>query len=102
MHDYILSQHAQKDWESIAQYTLKNHRQIQLKKYTNQLETCINALIENKPPFKKLDEIYKNLRVKPCHHHYIFALAPHNKPLLIIAIFYERMDLMQKLKNRLQ
>ena len=38
---------------------------------------------------------------KHCQKHYIFGLSEPNKPLLIIAMLHERMDLMQRLKHRL-
>ncbi|OYR23310.1 toxin ParE [Brucella thiophenivorans] len=49
-----------------------------------------------------MGDLYPNLRMKKCEHHYVFCLARKNEPSLIIAIFHERMDLMIRLADRLR
>jgi toxin ParE1/3/4 len=37
-----------------------------------------------------------------CEHHYIFCLPQHDAPALVVAILHERMDIMARLKHRLE
>ena len=98
---YEISKAAEKDWHNIVSYTLDKFSKKQVQKYTNALIKCLDDLANKKGAFKKLDVSDNEILIKHCQKHYIFALNEPNRPLLIIAIFHERMDLMQRLKNRL-
>ena len=37
-----------------------------------------------------------------CEHHYIFCLQRDDAPALVVAILYERMDLMRRVADRLK
>ena len=90
------------DWEEIANYTLNNYGEKQLLKYTSNLTKCLEDMAKGKSSYKDI-KVQRNLvRVKHCQKHYIFALIRKDKPMLIIAIFHERMDLMQRVKKRLR
>lgn len=51
--------------------------------------------------FKELDAIYPALRMAHCEHHYVFCLPRENAPTVVVAIFHERMNLMERLAERL-
>ena len=42
------------------------------------------------------------LRMASCGKHFIFCMPQAGRPSVILAILHERMDLMARLKNRLQ
>lgn len=99
---YERSHAALQDWQDIVEYTLEQHGIAQTEKYTAGLIQCIKAMAYEKGYFKDIDVSGRVVRIKHCQKHYIFALIRKNTPITVIAIFHERMDLMNKLKGRLQ
>ena len=49
-----------------------------------------------------MSDLYPNMRVTHCQHHYIFGILRENSPMLIVAILHERMDMIKQLENRLK
>ena len=98
---YEISKAAEKDWRGIVRYTLDNFGKRQVQKYTNRLLKCLDALGNKARQYKEIDVSGHQVLIKRCQKHYIFALSPSDKPLLIIAILHERMDLIQRVKSRL-
>ena len=49
-----------------------------------------------------MNDLYPNVRVMHCQHHYIFGLMREDAPMLIVAILHERMDVIARLQNRLK
>jgi toxin ParE1/3/4 len=101
MNLYLISDVAAEDWQDIVNYTLTQYGEAQTRKYMSALEKGIEKLALAEPPYKNLDSLSSGLRSIHCEHHYIFAVMRANAPMLVIAIFYERMNLMVQLKNRL-
>lgn len=101
MNLYQISDAAIEDWQGIVKYTLTQHGEAQTRKYMSALEKGIEKLALGEPPYKNLDSVYSGLRSIHCEHHYIFGVIRTNAPMLVIAVFYERMNLMVQLKNRL-
>ena len=89
------------DWREIAAYTLKRYGEDQLRKYTKDLTKCFEDMAKGKGHFKEIKVQKHKVRVKHCQKHYVFGLIRNNKPMLIIAIYHERMDLIKRLKKRL-
>lgn len=98
---YEISKAAAKDWRNIVHYTLKKFGKKQVKKYTDSLIKCLDDLASEKGQFKTINISNHKVLVKRCQKHYIFALNKSDHPLLIIAILHERMDLMQRLQDRM-
>lgn len=98
---YILSKDAENDLRDILAYTLENFGESQVHKYTSLLDKCLKQL-SNKKAFYKI-AIFKGneVMIQRCSKHYIFALDRSDRPILVLAIFHEQMDLMDRLKNRL-
>ena len=99
--NYELTTNAENDWRGILEYTLQNFGENQVLLYTNDLIKCVDTLQSKKGHYRYIQIKSHSILVKHCNKHYIFAIERLNKPILIIAIFHERMDLMQRLKNRL-
>ncbi len=98
---YERSQESLKDWQEIVNYTLDNHGETQTIKYTKQLISCIEAMTKGEGYFKEIKIKKRTIRVIHCQKHYIFGLVREEAPLMIIALFHEKMDLMNRLKKRL-
>ena len=98
---YEISLEAEEDWYNITRYTLKNFGERQVQKYTDRILKCSDDLANGIGQFKEMNISGNKILSKHCQKHYIFALSQPNQPLLIIAILHEQMDLMKRLKKRL-
>jgi plasmid stabilization system protein ParE len=98
---YERSHAALQDWQEIVEYTLDHHGESQTEKYTAGLISCIEAMSMSMGHYKDAKIEGYIIRIKHCQNHYIFGLVRKNTPLMVIAFFHERMDLMSRLKNRL-
>lgn len=65
------------------------------------LETGFRNIANGSALSRSFSAAYPQLRVTKCEHHYIFHLRNEAHTLYIIAVFHEKMDLMQRLKDRL-
>ena len=89
---------AQEDIDSIWLYIYQNWSEKQADKYLFQIDRCI----------KTIQSGYLNVKETPlhdvkrykCEHHYIF-FTETDSIIVIIAILGERMDLINRLKERL-
>ena len=99
---YFLSEAAEEDLRGIIRYTVKQHSRVQAIKYSAQIERCAEHLANGKQHFRELPDIHPALRYTKCEHHFLFGLFREDRPMIIIAIFHERMDLIQRVANRLK
>jgi plasmid stabilization system protein ParE len=102
MPSYELSAIAEKDLYDVIEYTSKNHGKKKVRQYTKALSKCMESLSMGEGFYKEMQTSSSLIRFKHCQHHYVFGLMIKNSPMLIIAIFHERMEVMEKLKKRLQ
>lgn len=98
---YEKSREALEDWQAIVEYTFDRHGEDQTIKYTKQLINCIEAMAKGEGYFKEIKVKKRTVRIMHCQKHYIFGLVRDKAPLMIIALFHEKMDLMTRLKKRL-
>lgn len=101
MESYEISESAEEDWRSIVNYTFNQFGEVQTRKYMSELKQCTKKLALSEGHYKQLEDLYPSMRLKHCQHHYIFGVMRGTRPMLVVAIFHERMDLMEQLKNRL-
>lgn len=101
MINYILTTEAEEDVRNIIRYTRKKWGVTQVRRYIAGLEEGMNSLATGRGYFKDMSGIFPELRLVHCQHHYIFGLPQKGAPMLIIAIFHEKMELMAKLSNRI-
>jgi len=99
--DYILTAAAEADVRSIIRYTRKQWGDPQVRAYMAKLEGGSARLVTGQGSFRDMAEMYPGLRMARCDHHYAFCLIREDAPALIIAILHERMDLIQRLGDRL-
>lgn len=98
---YILSNGAVADLQDITRYTLTNWGEAQCRTYIAELETKAEALALREGIFKDMGFILPELRMAASGNHYIFCMPQKNAPAIILAILHERMDILVRLRNRL-
>ena len=98
---YVLSEEAKTDLEEITEYSFAKYGVEQTLEYIAGLEQAAENLARSLGHFKELTEVHPALRMKKCEKHYIFGIVRANQPFLVIAVFHERMQLMQRLQGRL-
>ncbi|EEW5974066.1 type II toxin-antitoxin system RelE/ParE family toxin [Escherichia coli] len=101
MTTYILTTDAEADLRGIIRYTRKQWGAAQVRRYIARLEHGIAALAAGRGSFRDMSELFPELRMIHCEHHYVFCLPRGSAPALVVAIFHERMDLMTRLSERL-
>lgn len=102
MASYEITQGADADLAGIARYTIDTWGIDQALKYGNALERHFEA-IGKKPGTGKAFLLHRpELRVTRCEHHYVFHLIRPKQPPLILAVLHERMDLMTRLRHRIE
>lgn len=101
MPEYELTVLAEKDLKSIARYTKDTWGLQQAKHYETLLSNRLQQIARGRIPPRTFLDTRQDLLFTLCEHHYIFYCTRDNQCPLIIAAFHERMDLMQRLKNRL-
>lgn len=90
------------DWQSIVDYTFDEYGEAQVRKYTQGLLKCMDSMSQGEGQFKDKKVLRRTVRIKHCQKHYIFGVIKPDVPMLVIAIFHERMELMKRLKKRLK
>lgn len=100
---YELSSIAEQDLNNVVEYTSERYGNKKVRQYTKALSKCMEAISTGKGFYKEIKDLSPSIiRFKHCQHHYIFGLMRENAPMLVIAIFHERMEIMERLKKRLQ
>lgn len=101
MPPYQLTAPAEEDLREIARYTRAQWGERQSLRYAGLLEKRFREIAAGTSQGRIVLERWPNLRVSRCEHHYIFYLLSPKTPPIIIAVLHERMDLLQRLKRRL-
>ena len=101
MQPYELTSSAQEDLKEIARYTLTKWGKQKALHYAGVLDTRFREIATGTVHSRSLLKNYPQVMVNRCEHHYIFYVHPEGKPPQIIAVLHERMDLLTRLKNRL-
>ncbi|MBW7899879.1 MAG: type II toxin-antitoxin system RelE/ParE family toxin [Rhodocyclaceae bacterium] len=98
---YLYSTLADTDLREILRYTQRKWGAAQARAYARQIDDAAAALATGHGVFKDWSALLPGLRVKQAGSHYIAAVHRPGRPMLILAILHERMDLMARLKDRL-
>jgi len=101
MPHYELTPQSEEDLKGIARYTLKQWGKKQSMHYAGILEKHFRMITSKAVYSRSFSERYSQVLVSHCEHHYIFYLQPDKKIPIIIAVLHERMDMLVRLKNRL-
>lgn len=98
---YKLTPDAENDLEDIAHYTISEWGYDQAEKYAQLLSECFKKISSKQIIGRTFSSKLKSVQFTHCEHHYIFYQMQENKPVMILAVFHEKMDLMRRLRKRL-
>ena len=98
---YVLTAAAEADVRSIIRYTRQQWGDAQVRAYMAKLDQGIARLAQGLGSCRDMSDMHAGLRMSRCEHHYAFCLDRDIDPPLIVAILHERMDLIQRLGDRL-
>lgn len=99
---YVVSKGAAADLRDITRYTVTNWGEAQCRADVAEIEKAAEAVAQGVGVFKDMSFLLPGLRMAFCGKHFIFCMPKAGQPSVILAILHERMDLMARLKNRLQ
>jgi toxin ParE1/3/4 len=99
---FVFHPAAEAELREIVRYSREQWGEAQARKYAAKLRGSIQALVNNKKPYKDMSGLYPALRMVRSGHHYIFCLPGEDAPALVVAILHERMDIMARLETRLK
>lgn len=98
---YELTEAADSDIQSIADYTISAWGMEQANHYEALLESHFQAIGLQKARTRAFLKHRPELLVSRIERHYVFHLVRKNRCPLILAVFHENMDLMSRLRKRL-
>lgn len=102
MPGYELTALAEEDLRAIARYTVNTWGIEQAKHYEALLLKRFQEIAQGNITPRVFLKNRSDLLFTHCEHHYIFYWQPKDREVpIILAVLHERMDLMQRLKNRL-
>ena len=102
MSDCEITPAAQRDLLEIARYTIKSWGVEQADRYEAALTELFAAIATGEARARSFLEHRPELRVSRCEHHYVFFLERQNARPFVLAVFHENMDLMTRLRDRLE
>ncbi|MDD3181903.1 MAG: type II toxin-antitoxin system RelE/ParE family toxin [Alphaproteobacteria bacterium] len=97
---FKLAPAAKTDLADIARYTADKWGKKQALKYASLLDQWFQKIAEGKDISKAILPHNESVRVCRCEHHYVFYLR-QEKGQVILAVLHEKMDLIERLKERL-
>ena len=95
------TRHVDEDLRGIVVYTAERWGADQVRKYMSGLEAHMELMAVGVAHTRSLDHLIDGLRVGRYERHFIFGLERAGKPMLILAVFHEKMSVIERLKNRL-
>lgn len=99
--DYELSPDAERDLFAIAAYTFEQWGVTAAERYEAALTACLLGLAIGRLRARRPLAHRPDVLVRRCEHHFVFVLRRKQKPLLVLAVLHESMDLLQRLRARL-
>lgn len=98
---YALTKAAEADIHAIACYTITTWGIEQARRYEVILESHLRAIGRRKARTRVFLKHRPELLVSRIQHHYVFHLVRDKQCPLILAVLHENMDLMNRLRARL-
>ena len=98
---YILTADAAQDIEEVWRFSFERWGADQADKYLAQMESCLDRIAAGEAYCRSYPEIDARLKSHHCEHHYIFFLDGADK-VTVIAVLFERMNLLAQLRQRLR
>ena len=101
MSGYELTESAAGDLREIARYTVSTWGIEQARRYEALIEAHFQSLSGGNARTRVFLEHRPELVVSRVEHHYVFHLIREKRRPLILAVLHENMDLMNRLRDRL-
>ena len=98
---YELTEAADADLQAIARYTISEWGIEQAGRYEALLEKHFRAIARQKARTRMFLKRRPELLVSRVERHYVFHLVREDQCPLILAVLHENMDLMSRLRSRL-
>lgn len=98
---YELTPAAETDLREIARYTRRQWGVAQSRDYARRLTSCFQTIADGEVVQRTFSDLFPELLVMRCEHHFIFYLHPEGQKPEIIAVLHERMDMIARLSNRM-
>jgi len=102
MPPYELTREATSDLEGIFRYTISQWGEKQARVYSEKLSLHFKKITRKEVAFRAFSETYPTALVTRCEHHYIFYIQSEESRPIIFAVLHERMDILTRLKDRLE
>lgn len=102
MPTYELTAEAEEDINKIAVYTISEWGSKQASRYSVILDSHFDAIGNGSARTRLFLPHRPELRVSRVEHHYVFHLEREKRLPLILAVFHENMDLLARLRRRLE
>ena len=102
MSDYELSKAAEADLYSIARYAVEKWGSEQARRYGASLENHFKAVGRREARTRIFFKHRPEMLVSRIERHYVFHLVRENQCPLILAVLHENMDLISRLRDRLE
>lgn len=101
MRPYELTSAAEADLREIVRYSIGRWGEEQAERYAKSLEAGFLKIASNKVLSRQFSPSYPQVQVTKCQHHYIFYVLREGNIPHILAVLHERMDLINRLQERL-
>lgn len=102
MAEFRLSRGAARDLEKIADYTIARWGTAQAERYERALQSHFDALARGDAHVTRPLAARPEFMRSRCEQHYVFAVMQSGRPLVILAVLHKNMDLMQRMRRRLE
>ena len=102
MPDYDLAPAAEGGLIDVARYTLRTWGIHQARRYEALLIACFEEIARGRVPSRELLISRPEIRFVRCEQQYVFFTMQRGAPVLILAVLHERMNLLVRLKERLE
>jgi toxin ParE1/3/4 len=96
---YRFTRSAREDLIDIWLYTQENWGEAQADLYQDALHLCCEQIAAGRAQVKLVPGLDR-IRSHRCQHHYLFFIE-QNSSIVIIAVLHERMNLIDRLRDRL-
>ncbi len=102
MPNFELAEAAEADLKAIALYTISKWGARQAVRYGAAFDAHFEAIAKGTARTRIFLPHRSELKVSRVEHHFVFHLERKNRCPLILAVFHENMDLMSRLRSRLE
>ncbi len=101
MPEYTLELNAEIDLLEIGRYTARTRSLEQAERYLLALECHFEEISRKNVLEKAAFEHRDDIRVSRCQHHFVFFARDDKLGTLIVAVFHKKMDLIARLRERM-